>query len=211
MSSTENSEANDTLAASLAGGDASNLFSVIDRDNVHGLNLAVPEHAKELIKPWSERESTEMYADSGVDDQIIIHVPFTENVRLRSIVLKLGRGELAPRHLRIFANHSTIIDFADAETTKSQLDISLLEGEAGIVEYPLRVAAFASVHSLSLFFNEAVGEDVTRVYYIGFKGDVRSSKQAINSMLDVPAPNTGDARLVDRLREGAAGQQTTAR
>lgn len=68
------------------------------------------------------------------------------------LIQATGRGELAPRHLRIFANHSTIIDFSDAETTKPQLNISLLEGETGVVEYPLRVAAFASVHSLSLFF-----------------------------------------------------------
>ncbi|KAF5357218.1 hypothetical protein D9756_006361 [Leucocoprinus leucothites] len=180
-------------------------------ESVHGLNLAVPEHAKDLIKPWNERESTEKFADSGVDDQMIIHIPFTENVRLRSVLLKLGRGELAPRHLRIYANHNTIVDFADAESTNPQLNISLLEGETAVTEYPLRVAAFSSVHSLSLFFNESVGDDVSRLYYIGFKGDVWSSKQAVNSMLDVPAPNTGDARLVDRLNEKAAGRQTTAR
>jgi hypothetical protein len=40
--------------------------------SVHGLNLAVPEHAKEVVKPWSERESTEHYADSGVDDQVSV-------------------------------------------------------------------------------------------------------------------------------------------
>ncbi|XP_006463099.1 hypothetical protein AGABI2DRAFT_152388 [Agaricus bisporus var. bisporus H97] len=160
---------------------------------------------------WAERESTERYADSGVDDQMIIHIPFTENVRLRSILLKLGRGELTPRHLRIYANHNTIVDFGDAEHTKPQLNISLLEGETGVVEYPLHVAAFASVHSLSLFFNESVGDDVSRVYFIGFKGDVRSTKQVVNSMLDVPTPNAGDARVVDRLSERAAGQQTTAR
>lgn len=84
--------------------------------------------------------------------QLIIHVPFVENVRIKSVLLKLGRGEAAPRHLRIYANHSTIVDFAEAETTKPQLNISLLEGETGVVEYPVRVASFVSVHSLSLFF-----------------------------------------------------------
>lgn len=52
---------------------------------------------------------------------------------------------------------------------------------------------------------------MSRVYFIGFKGDVRSTKQVVNSMLDVPTPNAGDARVVDRLSERAAGQQTTAR
>lgn len=64
----------------------------------------------------------------------------------------VGRGELAPRHLRIFANHTTIVDFEDAEVTKPQLSITLQEGEVGVIEYPLNTPAFASVHSLSVFF-----------------------------------------------------------
>jgi hypothetical protein len=63
-----------------------------------------------------------------------------------------GRGDVMPRHMRIYANHPHIVDFADAESTKPQLNISLLEGETGVTEYPLRVAAFASINSLSLFF-----------------------------------------------------------
>jgi hypothetical protein len=59
---------------------------------------------------------------------------------------------MTPRHLKIFANYPNIIDFADAENTKPHLDISLLEGGTEAVEYPLRVAAFTSVHSLSLYF-----------------------------------------------------------
>jgi len=63
-----------------------------------------------------------------------------------------GRGDLTPRHLRVYANHNTIIDFVDAESTNPLLNISLLEGEIGVTEYPLRVAAFSDVHSVSLFF-----------------------------------------------------------
>ena len=40
------------------------------RGSVHGLNLTVPEDAKETIKPWDERESTEKCAESNVDDQV---------------------------------------------------------------------------------------------------------------------------------------------
>ena len=79
-------------------------------DSVHGLNLAVPEQAKELIKPWSDREDATQFADSGVDDQVrtnhdepggditppclqmIIHVPFSQNVRIKSVILKLGKA-----------------------------------------------------------------------------------------------------------------------
>ena len=102
---------------------------------------------------------------------MIVHIPFSENVRVRSLFLKLGmqhsvmaldspcnntisqgRGEVAPRQLRIYANHPNIIDFSEAEESKPLLNISLLEGEATVIEYPLRVAAFSSINSLSLFF-----------------------------------------------------------
>lgn len=193
------------------GSETSNLYGVIDRQNVHGLNLTVPEDAKAVIKPWDQREDTTTYADSNVDDQIVIHIPFAENVRLRSISLKLGRGELAPRHLRIFANHSTIVDFEDAEVTKPQLNITLQEGEVGVIEYPLNTPAFASIHSLSVFFSEAAGGEVTRLYYIGFRGDTRSQRKEGRSKLEIPAANAADASLTDRLQEKTGGQQTTAR
>jgi PITH domain len=40
--------------------------------SVHGLNLTVPEDAKAIIKSWDEREDTSKYADSNVDDQVIV-------------------------------------------------------------------------------------------------------------------------------------------
>ena len=66
-----------------------------------------------------------------------------------------GRGEVAPRHLQIYVNHNTIVDFTEAEAIAPQLNITLQEGEVGVVEYPLRAATFANVHSLSLYFVRA--------------------------------------------------------
>ncbi|CAL1703409.1 unnamed protein product [Somion occarium] len=191
--------------------DFSTLYQSIDKPNVHGLNLTVPEHARAVIKPWNEREDTTASAESQDDDEIIIHVPFIENVRVRSVLFKFARGEFSPRHLRIYANHPYIVDFTEAEDLRPHLDINLREGEAGVIEYPLRTAAFANVHSLSLFFNEAVGRESIRIYYIGFKGDSRVIKKEANSKLDIPAANAPDAKVIDRLQEKAAGAQATAR
>lgn len=138
-------------------------------------------------------------------------MPFTENVRVRSILLKLGRGESTPRRLRIYANHTNIVDFAEAEDITPQLNISLLEGETGVTEYPLRNAAFTNIHSLSLFFSEAVGSESLMIYYIGFRGDSRSQRKDASQKLVIPAANAADAPLVDRLSQKAGGQQTTAR
>ncbi|KAI0716712.1 galactose-binding domain-like protein [Earliella scabrosa] len=201
----------DSVAAQLSGIDIGNLYGSIDRQNVHGLNLTVPEDAQALIKPWDERDDTSRFAESGVDDQIIIHVPFSQNVRLRSVVLKLGRGELTPRRLRIYANRTNIVDFSEAEDITPQLNISLLEGETGVTEYPLRTASFANIHSLSLFFSDAVGGESLRLYFIGFKGDSRSQRKEGTQKLEIPAEVAPGAKLIDRLQEKTGGQQTTAR
>jgi len=187
------------------------LYAEIDKQNVHGLNLDVPEGARATIKPWDQREDTTTFADSGVDDQVIIHVPFNHGVRLRAILLKLGRGDHTPRHLRIYANRSTIVDFADAEDITPNLDITLLDGQTSVTEYPLRAAAFANVSSVSLYFNESTGGDVSRIYYIGFKGDNRNLVREAGNKLATPAANAADASLTDRASEKAGSKQTTAR
>lgn len=111
--------------------------------------------------------------------------------------------------------------------TKPQLDVTLQEGEMGVIEYPLNTPAFANIHSLSVFFvstipmlverhlmrshqSEAVGGEVTRLYYIGFKGDTRIPRKEGHSKLAIPAANAG-ASLLDRLQEKAKGQQPTAK
>jgi hypothetical protein len=56
--------------------------------------------------------------------------------------------------MRVYANFPNIVDFSDADSTRPHMDIALLE-ETAVVEYPLRVAAFANVNTLSLFFVSA--------------------------------------------------------
>lgn len=68
------------------------------------------------------------------------------------IIVHAARGEVCPHRLRIYSNLPHGIDFEQAEDTKPHLDISLLEDENGVTEYPLRVAAFTNVNSLTLFF-----------------------------------------------------------
>lgn len=65
--------------------ESSTLFAVIDRDKVFGLNLTVPEDAKEVIKPWNERESLDKCADSGVDDQVCRSYALTESNKITSL------------------------------------------------------------------------------------------------------------------------------
>ncbi|KIY47435.1 DUF1000-domain-containing protein, partial [Fistulina hepatica ATCC 64428] len=184
---------------------------------VYGLNLTIPEDAKNVIKPWNERYDTGKCAESqeDVDDEIIFHIPFSESVRVRAIFLKLGRGEMAPQHLRIFANLPSMPSFAEAEDMRPHVDLSLSvarEDEGGVAVHPVRPASLSGdVTSLTLFFSESVGGDLSRVYYLGFRGDRLQYRKDVKSLLEIPAANSADAALIDRLKERLAGQQSTAR
>ena len=65
---------------------------------------------------------------------------------------RIGRGDVTPRRLRVYVNRANIIDFSEVDDVQPSLNISLLEGETSVTEYPLRMAAFSSINSLSLFF-----------------------------------------------------------
>ncbi|KLO13347.1 DUF1000-domain-containing protein [Schizopora paradoxa] len=214
MSTSQHSEGEaNSNSESIVGPDTESLYTFIDRDSVHGLNLEVPEDASSVIKPWDEREDIIKYAESGVDDQLVIHVPFIQNVKVKSMLLKLGRGEVAPRRLMIFVNSVQIVDFEDVDSgaRRPELDISLQAGQINVTEYPLRAAVFANVRSLSLHFREAEGGEKSRIYYIGFRGSTRVLKKEATQKLEVPAANAADAPLSQRMSERMTSQQDTAR
>ena len=174
--------------------------------------------------------------------QMIIHIPFTENVRLRSVLLKIG---ISPPYMHLLAfiygfkagaiSLLVTCGYTPTTTLSSILSMqrvpilystspcsrvkSVWQNIPSALQHSPMFIPFPSfscvqVHRISkllIWSQNSVGEDTSRLYYIGFKGDVRSAKHAAHSLLDVPTPNTGDAKLIDRLSEKAAGQQTTAR
>jgi hypothetical protein len=59
--------------------------------------------------------------------------------------------------------------------------------------------------------NDSVGGDVSQIYFIGLKGEVRSPRKEGTNKLEIPAANAADAPLVDSVAEKTGAQQTTAR
>lgn len=59
--------------------------------------------------------------------------------------------------------------------------------------------------------SDASGGDVSRLYYLGFRGSTSAPKKDVNERLEIPAQNAADAPLVDRVGEKSGAAQTTAR
>lgn len=60
--------------------------------------------------------------------------------------------------------------FDDTSATAEQ-EFELEKDLTGSIEYNTQVVKFNSVHHLSLHFPSNYGEDTTRIYYIGLRGE----------------------------------------
>ncbi|THH07744.1 hypothetical protein EW146_g9222 [Bondarzewia mesenterica] len=163
----------------LDSGPKDNLYPLIDRANVtvlNGLGLGL-----EVIKPWHERYDEQVYLESLSDDQMILRIPFTNSVKLRSILLKTGPTDQTPAAVHLFANED-IEDFSDATERQPAQTFMVPQGRA-VGEYTIksdfsylnsrtgRPSKFpASISSVTLFIPAAQGARTTRIYFVGFIG-----------------------------------------
>ncbi|KAH0587325.1 UPF0424 protein [Termitomyces sp. J132] len=147
-------------------GPQDNLYIHIDRPNVVALNTN--GKGQDVIKPWHERLDESISIESDADDQIIVRIPFTGSVRLRSVLLKTGPTDQTPSKVLLYAN-TTNLDFDDVASQKPTQEFVVAQGR-DVGEYAVKTTQFSNISSLTLFFPESQGAETTQVYYIGLLG-----------------------------------------
>jgi hypothetical protein len=65
-------------------------------------------------KTWAQRLDLEPELRSSADEQLLMTVPFTGQVRLHSIILRTSPGQDCPKTLKVFVNEEGL-DFEGAE------------------------------------------------------------------------------------------------
>ncbi|CAD6578277.1 MAG: hypothetical protein CYPHOPRED_000493 [Cyphobasidiales sp. Tagirdzhanova-0007] len=141
----------------------------IDIENVFALNAEDEDQVKHIFKPWDMRLNEEKYLRSDADEQILVRVPFTGQVKLRSIIIKGARGQECPTQMKVFSNIPDM-DFDSVESEKATQVVNLIDSRDA-VEYPVPAARYPAVTVLTLFFNQNAGGDQSQIYYLGFKGE----------------------------------------
>lgn len=136
---------------------------------------------------------------------------FTGQVKLHSISLLTSPSSTAPRTLKVFANLDNL-DFSTAEEAEPTQTFELSQ-TSEVQELPVKRAKFSSVQRLALFFEDNFSggeEDVTRVGYLGFKGEWMALGRAPKEIIYEAAANPGDHELkgvgVNRMGHGIGGR-----
>ncbi|KAE8215153.1 hypothetical protein CF327_g1542 [Tilletia walkeri] len=187
------------------------LYAKIDKEGVIALNEQEAGMGARTIKPWDQRKDESLYLETDTDDQTLIQIPFTGLVKLRSLFLKAGPNNYTPDAIYLFPNVDTM-DFADAEAavasgSGNKAPSQKLESIAvtrEVVEYPLRPAKFSNVRSLTLFVPRSMGEETTRIYFLGFKGEWSDVKrEGPTNIIYESAPQLKDHTKVPGTESGA--------
>jgi len=128
---------------------------------------------------------------------------FTAQVRLHSILIRTSPSSSAPRTLKLYINRDDL-DF-DAASTLPPTQTFSLSQTSEVQEVPVKRALFNTTRSLDLFFEDnwsAGEEDVTRVSYLGFKGEWMALNREAVSFLYESAANPSDHKMVAGVRGG---------
>ncbi|KAF2129204.1 DUF1000-domain-containing protein [Dothidotthia symphoricarpi CBS 119687] len=155
-------------------------------------------------KPWTERLSTAPELVSSADEQLLMIVPFTGQVRLHSILIRASTSPSCPKTLKLFLNADGGFDFDTASDKPATQELCVSQTN-DVQEIPVRRVLFNTTRSLGLFFEDNWSdgeEDETRITYLGFKGDfLRLNKEPV-SVLYEAAANPSDHKLAQGIGEG---------
>jgi hypothetical protein len=121
---------------------------------------------------------------------------FTGQVKLHSFLIRTSNSNSAPKDLKVFINRDDL-DFPTASDLPATQEFYLSQ-TSDVQEIPVKRALFGKVQSLTLFFVDNFGggeEDVTRISYLGFKGDWMQLGKAPTNVLYEAAAQPGDHTL----------------
>jgi hypothetical protein len=189
----------------------SNLYKQIDFEGITTLNEAANRSGAAIVqKTWDERLNDQPVLESDADEQLLMHIPFAGSCRLYALIIRTSDSDSAPQTLKLFRNRDDM-DFGLASDLKPTQTLTLPKSN-DVAEIPLNRALWNGSTSINLFFedNHSGGEEeVTRVSYLGFKGDFMALNREPVHVLYEAAANPKDHKVIQGLtntNESMSGQ-----
>eukprot|EP00008_Paramoeba_atlantica_P008587 CAMPEP_0201491220 /NCGR_PEP_ID=MMETSP0151_2-20130828/29003_1 /ASSEMBLY_ACC=CAM_ASM_000257 /TAXON_ID=200890 /ORGANISM="Paramoeba atlantica, Strain 621/1 / CCAP 1560/9" /LENGTH=209 /DNA_ID=CAMNT_0047877477 /DNA_START=18 /DNA_END=647 /DNA_ORIENTATION=+ len=158
--------------------DQSSLFQYIDTEKVFCLNEEDEGSIRKVFKPHDQRLDKTQFTKSDCDEQLIIYIPFTGNVKLTSFCFSGLSESSSPAVVKAWRNRSDI-NFSNVESLKPVQEWALHPDLRAEIDYPVSVSHWQSCSSILFFISKNFGEDETELAYIGLKGAHQELKRDI--------------------------------
>ncbi|KAK8963914.1 PITH domain-containing protein [Platanthera guangdongensis] len=144
------------------------LVDFVDWRGVECLNQK-SGHAIENALKQGYREDDGLHLESDADEQILIYIPFTQVVKLHSIVIK-GPDEEGPRTVKLFTNKENM-GFSNVNDYPPNDSIVMSQDDLKAKAINLKYVKFQNVRSLTIFIEDNQGgNDISKVQKIALYG-----------------------------------------
>ncbi|KAJ5334379.1 uncharacterized protein N7506_008162 [Penicillium brevicompactum] len=169
------------------------LYSQVDFGKIITLNESIPKAGAAIVqKTWAERLNDEPELESDADEQLLMTIPFSGQANIHSVLLYTAPTISAPKTVKLFKNRDDL-DFSMAsELHPTQIiEVPPPVPGADVFELPLNRAHWNATTSVTLFFEDNWSngeEDVTKVGYVGFKGQfMKLTREPVNFLYEAAA------------------------
>jgi hypothetical protein len=138
-----------------------------------------------VFREWNSRLDTDPVGIKCDDDdcELILRVPFTEDVKLTGIVIVGGTNGTHPAEIKLFANDTlNKIDLENVHRKKPAQKFDIQEDFLGVLEYETDRTKFSACSSVTIFvsknFAKLRGEEIqTEISYVGLRGEASGNRR----------------------------------
>ena len=138
------------------------------------LNEEVANSGKTVFKDFDDRFDKEKFVSSDCDGELLLIVPFTAQVKVRSICVIAKSENKFPTKLRLYVNNENV-DFSLVENEPVQ-EFIINQNLTGDLHNAVKVSKFSSVHKLIIHLVNP-NEEIIEVSYIQIKGENTNIKR----------------------------------
>lgn len=123
-------------------------------------------------------------------------------MKLHAILIRSSEESSAPKTLRLFSNRDDL-DFSTVSDVQPTQTLELSQ-TSEVQELPVKRTLFGNTYNINLFIADSFGDDVTRVYWIGFKGEFMNLNREPVEVLYEKAANPKDHTLIQGVGDMAS-------
>ena len=161
--------AGDGATSSVAG--HIDLCSMILKSGTECLNESDDHTLQDALTP-----GTGSYLESDCDEQLIINIAFSQNVKLHSLKIQ-GPADQGPKTIKVFMNQPQTLDFDRADSMEPVQLLELSPKDLTSKEpIPLRFVKFQNVSNIQLFIKDnQSGAETTIIHHLSIIGSPMST------------------------------------
>ncbi len=162
----------------------SSLHGFVDLSKLSSQNVQVEADCRNVFREWNSRLDTDPVGIQSDENEceLILRVPFTEDVKLTGVVIVGGKNGTHPAEVKLFANDKNKIDLENAHRKKPTQKFDWQEDFLGVLEYETDRTKFSSVSSVTIFVSKNMaslrGEEMrTEISYVGLRGEASGNRR----------------------------------